>query len=288
MLSVTTVSFPILLIINLVIGFVTTMIITPPIVAMVRESGFVRPNYKGDPIPVAVGFIFLITTMVAITLSLVLMPDMLGKHSLLFALAVAAITFLGLVDDTLGSRAASGLKGHFKALLKGQLTTGALKALGGGLLAFLITLASHDSISFDWRFIAFIMADTLIIALSINSINLLDLRPGRACKGFLLLALILILISWENINIMPLVLLVGSVLNYISWDLKARTMMGDTGANALGITIGVAAVWVLNEPAKIIFLILLVAFHIFTEKYSLTKMIANNRLLNYLDQWGRD
>ncbi|MEG6616305.1 hypothetical protein V6C27_07685 [Peptococcaceae bacterium 1198_IL3148] len=287
LLSVATVSFPFLLLLNIIIGFIITMVIMPPIVEMVRESGFVRPNYKGDPIPVGVGFIFLITALVACTLSQ-LMLNLLGNNGLLFMLAISVITFLGLVDDALGSRAASGLKGHFKALLKGQLTTGALKALAGGLLAFLIALTGHISATFEWRVIALIVADTLIIALSINAVNLLDLRPGRACKGFILLAGIIIFIGWKNTNLMPLALLLGSVLRYISWDLKAQTMMGDTGSNALGIAIGTAAAWCFSDVAKICYLIFLIAFHIFTEKYSLTKVIAGNRLLNYLDKLGRD
>ncbi len=278
--------FLVLFLINIILGALITALISPPVVEMVRRSGFVRPNYRKDLIPLGVGFIFLLTALLAAVVDLLIAPALFGGKSILFLMGIAVITFLGLTDDALGSRDASGLKGHFKALIGGQLTTGGLKALGGGMLAFLIAL-SNSGLS-DFSDLVGIIIDTLIITLSVNAINLLDLRPGRAAKGFIIAALIMTALCWGKTGILPLALILGSVTAYLPWDLKARAMMGDTGSNALGITVGMAAAWSLGDTAKLIYLAFLIVFHIFTEKYSLTKVIANNKVLDYLDKLGRD
>jgi len=54
------------------------------------------------------------------------------------------------------------------------------------------------------------------------------------------------------------------------------------------MTLGYTAVYVFDEPVKMGFLILLTSFHLVTERYSLTKIIARNRILNYLDMLGRE
>ncbi len=272
--------------IAVVLGALITAVLVSPIVEMVRQSGFVRPNYKGDLIPVGVGFIFLLTGLLGAVIALLCPLDLLGRKTILFVVGLAVITFLGLLDDTLGSRDASGLKGHFKALFNGKLTTGALKALGGGTLALFIALADYSQLY--RQAVPEIVIDTLIITLSINAVNLLDLRPGRAAKGFIVLALIITALSWGKAELLPLALILGAVMVYLPWDLKARTMMGDTGSNALGITVGMAAAWTLSRTAGLVYLAFLIAFHIFTEKYSLTKVIANNKILDYLDKLGRD
>jgi UDP-N-acetylmuramyl pentapeptide phosphotransferase/UDP-N-acetylglucosamine-1-phosphate transferase len=273
---------------NILCGYILTFIITSPVVEMVRRAGFVRPNFKGDPIPVGVGFIFLLAALLSLNVDFLLLPGLMGSGAVAFLMGIAIVTFLGLLDDTLGSREDSGLKGHFKALLKGRLTTGALKALAGGIVALTLAVQSYPIQWWQPTTMMWIVVDTLIIALSINAINLLDLRPGRACKGFILLAVMVIAIGWGNDKMLPLALLLGCVLSYMPWDLKARTMMGDTGSNALGLTIGMTAAWAFGPYPKLMYLLFLILFHVLTEKYSLTKIIASNKVLDYLDKLGRN
>lgn len=280
MFPIDSISFSLLFLLNIICGYLLATVITAPVVEMVRRAGFVRPNFRGDPIPVGVGFIFLLAALLSLSLDLVLLPGLMGCQAVAFVMGLAIVTFLGLVDDTLGSREDSGLKGHFKALLAGRLTTGALKALAGGIVAINLAMLKYTN---PW----WVLPDALIIALSINAINLLDLRPGRACKGFLFLAALAAIIGWNHSEMLPLALLLGCVIKYLPWDLKARTMMGDTGSNGLGLAVGVAAAWTFGPYPKVIYLLLLVLFHILTEKYSLTKIIANNKVLDYLDRLGR-
>ena len=64
-------------------------------------------------------------------------------------------------------------------------------------------------------------------------------------------------------------------------------MMGDAGSNVLGISIGIFMAFGYSMNVKIGWLVFLVLIHILTEKYSLTKIIEKNKVLNFLDRLGR-
>jgi UDP-GlcNAc:undecaprenyl-phosphate GlcNAc-1-phosphate transferase len=183
----------------------------------------------------------------------------------------------------LGARDVLGFKGHFKSLLKGRLTTGALKAIVGLLVSFIIS-SSLTSNLFET------VINTLIIALFTNFFNLLDLRPGRAIKVYFFAFLVILtdlIVTHKATAVLPFIPLVGSIIGYMPHDLKARCMMGDAGSNVLGISVGFLVVLTFRWYIKIAVLAFLIGIHIFTEKYSLTDLIKNNRFLNYLDNLGR-
>ena len=116
--------------------------------------------------------------------------------------------------------------------------------------------------------------------------NLLDLRPGRAIKAYLFIMVIVFLTLTGFVQVLPL-LIVPNVLAYFNYDLKARAMMGDTGSNVLGISIGMLISFGYPFNIRLGWLIFVVIMHIFTEKYSLTKIIEKNKLLNFIDKLGR-
>jgi len=204
----------------------------------------------------------------------------------LFLMGIAAMTLVGLIDDIFGNRSTTGFRGHFAKLFReGQITTGAIKAAIGGILGLGIAAAGSPEGN-----PAVIILQALTIALSINAVNLLDLRPGRAGKGFALAVLVLVAVSqpWLfHLEVVFLVMVLGSLTAYLPKDLRAETMMGDAGANALGITLGVVGSWILPLWGLIVYLIVLVGFHIFTERYSLTEYIEKVPVLRFLDNLGR-
>jgi len=259
-------------------GAVITCLFLPVLLKMICKAGFLKPNYSGDYIPAAAGLIFFIISPFVAFVYLLLFNN--ARDALIFFVMVASFAFLGFIDDVWGSREVGGLAGHFKVLLfKKELNTGALKALGGFVVSLLAALA------FDFSWWAFVYA--LVIAMSANSINLLDLRPGRAGKGFILIAAFLLMPGWEQENLVFLIALLGGLFVYLNTDLKARAMLGDSGSNSLGAVLGITAMWVLDKPALLIYLLVLAAFHLLSERYSVTKIISGNRLLNYLDRLGR-
>jgi len=127
----------------------------------------------------------------------------------------------------------------------------------------------------------------MLISLFTNLINLFDLRPGRASKVFLVLSVLLISTSLIKSYNYLLFSILGIVIAYIPYDLKAKVMMGDTGSNVLGITLGIYCAITHSFTIKLIYLGILIILHIISEFYSFSKIISNNKFLSFLDNLGR-
>lgn len=264
----------------LIIGMSGTYAIIPLFKNLLVDSNVVRPNYKGDMIPVSMGIVFLpmvVINSAILAFSTTNYQDLL--YLFMYIFGMISMFFAGILDDIVGNRDVSGLKGHFKSLLKGSLTTGGFKALFGGFIGIVISLGVSKNIG-D------LVINTLIIALSTNLMNLLDLRPGRAIKMYLIIMIVLFLTSTGFVETLPL-LIVPSVLAYFGYDLKAKAMMGDTGSNVLGISIGIIFVLGYSLNVRLLWLVFLIFIHVLTEKYSLTKIIEKNKILNFIDKLGR-
>ncbi len=277
--------------------FVITRLMLPGLLQVITKAGFVRPNYREEAVPMGVGLVFFLACMPVGVGLMAILPS-LSRQLPLFLLGIATMSLVGLIDDVLGNRATSGLRGHFsKLFLKGELTTGAIKAIIGGILGLGIALAATPGGSLGGNpgdspggNPAGILLQALTITLSINAVNLLDLRPGRAGKGFALAALVLVILSWPWVfhpEIVFLIMVLGSLLAYLPKDLKAQAMMGDAGANALGVTLGVVSSWILPPQGLLVNLIVLLMLHILTERYSLTEYIEKIPVLRFLDNLGR-
>ncbi len=270
----------ILYIVMLLVGMLVTYTVIPFFRNMLVSSNVIRPNYKKDMIPVSMGLVFLPTIVInAIILVYFTQNNKDLLYVFMYVFGLIAMCLVGVLDDIIGNRDVSGLKGHFKSLFKGTLTTGGFKALFGGFVGLTISVAISKNI-------VDIVINTLIIALSTNLMNLLDLRPGRAIKVYLVIALTLLftLIGYPKGLIL---ILLPSVLVYFKEDIKAKAMMGDTGSNVLGISIGILIAIGYARPIRLGWLAFLIFIHILTEKYSLTKIIENNKVLNFIDKLGR-
>lgn len=270
----------ILYIVMLLVGMLVTYTVIPFFRNMLVSSNVIRPNYKKDMIPVSMGLVFLPTIVInAIILVYFTQKNKDLLYVFMYVFGLIAMCLVGILDDIIGNRDVSGLKGHFKSLFKGTLTTGGFKALFGGFVGLTISVAISKNI-------VDIGINTLIIALSTNLMNLLDLRPGRAIKVYLVIVLTLLftLIGYPKGLIL---ILLPSVLVYFKEDIKAKAMMGDTGSNVLGISIGILIAIGYARPIRLGWLAFLIFIHILTEKYSLTKIIENNKVLNFIDKLGR-
>lgn len=266
-------------------GALLTRLALPSLFRIWQEAGFLRPNFRGEQIPLGAGIFLPLIWLILLPLLVWLKPGQLSQ-GLQLLLALTVLTLLGLLDDVLGSRRVSGLKGHLGSLLRGELTTGGLKAVLGGWLGLLLAWFHYrPTTGLEWM--QTLLAGVMV-ALSINAINLLDLRPGRAGKGFLLFGSLLVLLSGLKPAAGYWLVTAGMLLAYLPYDLKARCMLGDTGANPLGGVLGLTALWVLPTWGEWIWLVFLLAFHVLTERYSLTRIIANTPWLDYIDRWGRE
>ena len=154
-----------------------------------------------------------------------------------------------------------------------MITSGLLKALLG-LLVALGVAARHTS---SW---GALFMDTLLFALSVNLVNLLDLRPGRAVKFSFLVLLPLLARQWDLS-----LLLLGALLGYVLYDLRGWAMLGDGGANFLGGALGYLLLGC-SRGVKLGWLIGLLGIHLLTERYSLSQIIRKNSLLRFWTTWA--
>jgi UDP-GlcNAc:undecaprenyl-phosphate/decaprenyl-phosphate GlcNAc-1-phosphate transferase len=243
-----------------------------------RTLGLVRPNFQGVSIPAATGLTFVLVSLFA--------QLIFARQELPYLGAVLIFGVLGFLDDRFGDRSVGGFRGHVRAIFQGKPTTGSLKLIGGGLTALGAAFFLHKISDASWEPAAWVKIGLqgLLIALSANAINLLDTRPGRAHFGFLVLALpSLVCLGLAGIS-WPLALVLLAILVEWPFDARARSMMGDTGANFLGALGGVLAVIYLPLWGQGAALILLSGLNIASERVSLQKLIASTPALAALDR----
>jgi UDP-GlcNAc:undecaprenyl-phosphate GlcNAc-1-phosphate transferase len=239
-----------------------------------------RPNFRKERVPSIGGLVFVLFGILFYGYEWLMQGIHVGSAAAYF-LVLAGFGVLGLHDDLAGDRSIGGFKGHFGALRRGKLTTGAAKAIGGGAVslvaAFLIGFPVAERMA----------AAALLIALSANASNLVDLRPGRCLAAFLtatgLLALTLILSHHAGAGFLLYAL---AALAFVVYPLDAagQMMLGDTGSNSIGGIIGVAAALCLPLAWQIGLVLWLIAFHIWCEGHSLTAAIERNPILRRLDR----
>jgi len=231
-------------------------------------------NYLGRSVPGAAGLVLPI-----VAVPLMLLPGLAPDVRAAALVVVSVLGAVGLLDDLYASRhQARGLRGHLRALLSGRLTTGGVKAVGGlaaGVAAGAMLAPGRPGM---------IVLDALLIALCANSVNLLDLRPGRALKGFALLCAIALLASPDSLRLLGTMFALALVL--APAELAGRVMLGDVGANVLGGTAGIGLVIALSPWQRLVAALALLAFHVICERVSFSELVRNNRALAWLDALG--
>lgn len=268
------------ILISFILSLLLSFIMTPRFVNMLKKAEIVCENYKLDKIPISLGIVFVFVQVITLGLMIIFL-DYKDNFLLIYLMGFVFIGFLGLLDDLIGTKYIKGLKGHINALLHGEITTGALKAIFGFFISLVISSMLSDNI------VDFII-NSFIIGLFTNYINLFDLRPGRAVKMFIFAAIILLISSYNFKYAYIISSFFGMLIPYIKLDLKARAMMGDVGSNALGYTLGMFTVSSFNLFGRIIVFFILILIHILSERVSISKIIENSRLLKFFDMIGRN
>lgn len=268
-----------ILLLSAFVSYVSYMLLRP----FLQERAF-KLNYRNRPVAGAGGLVIIMALLIMTAIFSLQASARLGNSavlggSLVFLLLIFAVGLLGLVDDLIGDKQDSGLRGHFRRLKEGRLTSGALKAVGGFSIA--IVAASFYSPT-----IVILLLNALLLALSINTFNLLDLRPGRSIKIFLVAGLVLLIATFRDPVWTLWAFVLPPVLILFWSDLTERSMIGDTGSNILGAVFGYTLIVSLNWYVNLGILIILAAFHYYTENHSLTELIMRVRILRRLDELG--
>jgi hypothetical protein len=236
-----------------------------------------KANRRGIPLPVTLGWA-LALGIAGTGLVVWQQVGAIGlRRSQAGELLGAAIVFLaGVVDDGFGGEA-RGLRGHLRAVASGRVTTGALK-LAAAVLAAAITVA--------WTPREHLWANLLaLIAIAgcTNVWNGLDVAPGRAVKGFLVVAVVLLLVDVRAF----LLVCAGAALAVLWPDLRERGMLGDSGANLLGFLAGAEIVRRLPEAWLPVAVGVVVALNLLAETVTFSRTIEWAPPLAWFDRLGR-
>lgn len=273
---------------GLALSFALAAVLVPRWVADMRRVGMVRQNWRGRVAAYPLGAVLVAVALLAL-LPLALLDDRAGLDLLEPELRrwiayVLGVALLGLLDDALGRagqpESPRGWRGHARAVLAGRLSTGAIKAVGAlALAAYAVSGRGREDLDY--------LADLALLLLTTNLFNLLDLRPGRAEKGFVALAAGLCLGAWTVEPLELLGIFVGPVLVGAWLTLRERAMLGDTGSNLIGALAGVWMLETLGDPARLIALGIVAALTAYGEFRSLNAVIERVPPLRALDSLGR-
>jgi len=270
------------------------------------DGGHTVQNYRGVALACPLGIV--LVAAVALTLGGLEAIRVFGASDepyvtagAVFVLGVAA---LGLFDDAY-SGASRGWRGHGAAVRRGEFPTGLLKAVGTlGLAAYVASTgvaASSVEGAFFNRSVgegesvsAFVPPDVLpyllavvVLVLTTNLFNIVDLRPGRAVKLFVLVAIgATMAVGVDLVESFGAYL--GAILVVGVYDLRERGMLGDTGANLVGAVAGLMLVTAITSTTGLaVCVVVLLAVTAYGEFRSLSAFVERTPGFRHLDSIGR-
>jgi UDP-N-acetylmuramyl pentapeptide phosphotransferase/UDP-N-acetylglucosamine-1-phosphate transferase len=270
----------------LIRSFALAAVLAPALLARLERAGVVRENYRGLVLPAASGILIVIAALLALgplaALDELADVDTLAPEAGEALVFVIGVAVLGLIDDLLGAHARGprGLRGHARAAVGGDLSTGVLKA--AGTLGLGLFVLSHQG-----RSAAEYLVGVGVLVLATNLFNLLDLRPGRAGKVFVAFGVVLTLGSWNTYALEALGIFIGAALVLFPYDLRERAMLGDTGSNVLGAVAGFWLIVALGPTGEAVALGVLALLTLYGEFWSISALVEGNAFLRRLDSLGR-
>jgi UDP-N-acetylmuramyl pentapeptide phosphotransferase/UDP-N-acetylglucosamine-1-phosphate transferase len=270
-----------------ILGAVLTLVGWPLLRSLFERPAFRRTNYRGRDVAIAGGLVLVVAVLIGeVALSAL---ARYGDASLevrearrAVVAAVVGFGILGLLDDLTGDTSTTGYRGHLRALRRGEVTTGVLKILGGGVVALAVTAMAVDGRGLGW-----ILLDAALVALGANLANLFDRRPGRVGKVTVVAGAIVCIAARADPAVAGTALVAGGALGLLRPDLREELMLGDTGANPMGAAVALGVVVAFGPVVRITALAVVLALNLASEKVSFTAVISGNRVLRRLDELGR-
>lgn len=283
-------------------GAVITWSCAPRIIDMLLQTVGPRANYRRRPTSFPAGLALILGAVGGPVTAAIVSPQARAESVWMGHAACLVLTLgfglAGLADDLLGGHDHSGFSGHLGAMRRGVVTTGAFKvALGAiislGAVALIRAVTWTATSRVNLWFLAQLALDSALIAAGANLINLLDRRPGRAIKSFLLgvLGAVAWIMRSQGADqafraVAPCAGIIGAAIAILPLDLGEQAMLGDTGSNPLGAALGLLLLH-LGLGARIALLVLVVWLTFTSERVSFSQVIDSNRVLRFLDRLGR-
>jgi UDP-N-acetylmuramyl pentapeptide phosphotransferase/UDP-N-acetylglucosamine-1-phosphate transferase len=269
------------------LGLVLALVGWPLLSSLFERPALRRTNYRGADVATAGGLVLIAAVVVGevVMSGLSRYGDLDVAYQDARRAVVAAVVgfgFLGLLDDLTGDTSTTGYRGHLEALRRGQVTTGALKILGGGVVALACT-----AIAVDGRGLGWVVVDAALVALSANLANLFDRRPGRVGKVTVLAVVVVCAAGAADPLLAGTALVGGATLGLLVPDLREQLMVGDTGSNPMGAAVGLGVVVAFGPVVRVSVLVLVLGLNLLSERVSFTAVIDRTPPLRYLDRLGQ-
>ena len=248
-----------------------------------REPVPVATNYRGRRLRVvlglAVGFAVSALAAFAYILASHWSPLRLaGGIGLGYWVGAMLVLLAGWYDDArTGLR--RGLAGHLGGLVRGQITPGIVKLVAIVLAALAVAVDASTGLGRDILGIG-------VMAGSANLWNLLDVRPGRCLKAFLVAAVALApFAARHDPVVVPSAF--GAAVLVLPIDLGERAMLGDAGSNLLGFVLGVGLFLALPLWGLAVVFAVVLVLHYVAETTTFSRVIERSPALRRFDQLGR-
>jgi len=275
------------------LAFATALLLVGVSRPVFASDVFTRHNYRDAVLPTGVGIIIVlaVATLVAtqqVTLDVVgdwlrgssSAWDELTFHGPTLVGLCAGFGLLGLLDDLAGVGESGGFRGHLRALGSGHLTTGAIKMIGGPVIALALlggSLITSDRIG--------LLRDAAVISLLANLANLFDRAPGRAIK-FGLVSFAALVVTTQRVRLAAPALALGAAAGLLPGDLAERFMLGDAGSNVIGAAVGYGVVIGVSPGWRWGALVIVLILNLVSELVSFTRIIDAVGPLRWFDRLG--
>lgn len=241
-----------------------------------RWGRLAAENYRGAVVPRTLGI--LVAGAAAGATILYASLGQVPAVAWTFLLGSLLVFAAGLVDDVaaVGPR---GLRNHLRRLAQGHMTTGVLKLVVTVGAAVVVVASTRPERWWE------AVAGVFLVAAAANVWNGLDVRPGRALKGYLPCALPFVLAG--DLAGAPALLgvFLGSLVA-VPFDLRERAMLGDGGANLLGFSVGLGLFLVLPGWASVAAALAAVGLNVVADTVSFSRVIETVPTLRWVDRLG--
>lgn len=293
----------------MMIGFIIAVIfglIAIPLlkrIARQRVSSYLEKKHKEkDGTPTMGGIIFIIPTLIAIFILLIMGKIEFSDNLLIVIFVFIAYALLGFIDDFLIIKRKNNIGLTEFQKLVGQLVIALIFFyifMKGGAEPILDIHTLGIKIDMGWFYGIFLL---FVLVASSNAVNITDGLDGLAGGLSVMAFLAFGLISWgsggiaghEDIAIFCFVL-VGTLLGFLVYNTHpAKVFMGDTGSLSLGATLASVAIITKHEITMIvvagvfIFETLVCLIQIFSMVYLRRKVFLMTPYHHHLEKKGWD
>ncbi|HEX2025127.1 MAG TPA: hypothetical protein VHH92_01900 [Actinomycetota bacterium] len=254
-------------------------------VAALLSAGLIRTapdrllvvNHRGHRVPAVLGVALVAGVAAGWVVLLALEHPGRPRPEVLGGLALVATA--GVLDDVAGHHA-RGFRGHLGSLARGEPTTGILKLVVGLAVAVVLAVQAGGGL-------VRIVASAVLIVVSINLWNAMDVVPGRALKVGLVVLAAALVAGWEQPAGTLAAVGIGAALAVLPFDLGERGMLGDAGSNPLGLLAGLALARSLPTWAVAVAAGIGLAAQAAAETVTLSRLIDAVPPFRWLDRAGR-